>query len=311
MRVVPVTLPAEVGAAVDRDRIAFVESGSLHVLEVATGRRRSVHALTPGWNLELSPRGLRGDILVFGETRFEGQRVDGRVIRVDLRTGAATTLDEWSGPFLGGGDGWRAQAPVTNGSDLLWIRVTAEAPPFSVAVVVGPGVGTQRVLWTAASPVWADLHDSGRVAISTLVTPRDRAELVYSSSGVTPGSPRALSSVGDRPSPEGGPVLFVGRSGDVFWGEGPRIVRNITSGELISPTGARRRIDLGQDCVWVGGTAQLLHLDCGASASVVLLDPVSGTRDSIQALQPLQFTASHGAALWREGTQWWLGILAP
>ena len=303
VRAVPVALPADTGAAVDRDRIAFVEAGGLHVLEVATGARRSVHRLTPGWNFDLSTRGLRGDVLVFGETRFEGQRVDGRVIRVDLRTGTATTVDEWSGPFLGGGDGWRAQAPVTNGTDILWIRVTAEAQPFSAEVMLAPPGGVSRTIWTARSGVWADLHESGRVAISTLITQRDRAELVYWSAG-------ALSSAGDRPSPEGGPVRFVGRSSEVFWGEGPATVRNITTGELVGPAGARRRIDLGQECGWLGVTASHLHLTCGTGQSVtaVLLDPTSGARDAIATFQLL---AGHNAALWREGTQWWIGILAP
>ena len=300
-RVVPLTLPPELGAAVDRDRIAFTDAGALHVLEVTAGQRRSVYPIPAGWGLELSPRGLRGDALVFGLTRIEGQRTDGRVLRLDLRTNAVATIDEWSGPFLGGGDGWRPQAPVTNETDILWIRVTAEAQPFSAEVMLAAGNARPRSIWTVPSVVWADLHDTGRVAISTLITQRDRAELVYWTAG-------AISSAGDRPSPDGGPVLFVGS--DVFWGVGPRTVRDITAGELVGPTGARRRIDLQPDCGWVGGTSRHLHLVCRASqsGSAVLLDPLSGVRDAIPTSLLI---AGHGAALWREGTQWWLGMLAP
>lgn len=300
-RVVPLALPPELGAAVDRDRVAFTDVGGLHVLEVTTGQRRSVYPIPAGWSIELSPRGLRGDTLVFGLTRIEGQRTDGLLLRLDLRTNAVATIDEWSGPFLGGGDGWRPQPPVTNGSDTLWIRVTAEAQPFAAEVMLAAGNDRPRRIWTASSVVWADLHDTGRVAISTFITQRDRAELVYWTAG-------AISSAGDRPSPDGGPVQFIGN--DVFWGEGPRTVRDITAGELVGPTGARRRIDLQPDCGWVGGTSRHLHLVCRASqsGSAVLLDPLSGVRDAIPT--PL-LMASHGAALWREGTQWWLGTLAP
>lgn len=298
-RVVPLALPPELSAAVDRDRVAFTDASGLHLLDVATGQRRNVYSVTSGWSLALSPRGLRSDTLVFGLTRIEGQRTDGRVLRLDLRTNAVATIDEWSGPFLGGGDAWRPQPPVTNGSDILWVRVTAEAQPFAAEVMLAAGNTRPRSIWTASSGVWADLHDTGRVAISTLITQRDRAELVYWTAG-------AISSAGDRPSPDGGPVRFVGN--DVFWGEGPGTVRNITAGELIGPAGARRRVDLA--CAWIGGTARHLQLDCGTSQefSAVLFDPASGAREAIATPRLL---AGSRAALWREGTQWWLGILGP
>jgi len=298
-RVVPLALPPELSAAVDRDRVAFKDATGLHLLDVATGQSRNLYSVTSGWSLELSPRGLRDDTLVFGLTRIEGQRTDGRLLRLDLRTNAVATIDEWSGPFLGGGDAWRPQPPVTNGNDILWIRVTAEAQPFAAEVMLAAGNARPRSIWTAPSGVWADLHDTGRVAISTLITQRDRAELVYWTAG-------AISSVGDRPSHDGGPVRFVGN--DVFWGEGPGTVRNITAGELIGPAGARRRVDLA--CAWIGGTARHLQLDCGTSQdfSAVLFDPASARRDAVGTPRLL---AGSRAALWREGTQWWLGILGP
>ncbi|MDQ3097154.1 MAG: hypothetical protein M3Q61_03180, partial [Chloroflexota bacterium] len=76
----------------------------------------------------------------------------------------------------------------------------------------------------------------------------------------------------------------------------------------IGPAGARRRVDLA--CAWIGGTARHLQLDCGTSQafSAVLFDPVSARRDAVGTPRLL---AGSRAALWREGTQWWLGILAP
>ena len=295
--------------ALDRERVAFIEGTdgihgkTLNVLEVATGRKRTVHQTSPGWILTLSPRGLRGDTLVLGERRSEGQRTDGRVIRIDLRANTTVTLDEWSGPFLGGGDTLHADPPITNGTDVVWTRITADRQPFAVELVLARGATAPRVVSTSTSAAWADLHDDGRIAVSTFITRGDRSELVIWRDG-------QVTSVGTRGAPGGGPARFVGDR--VFWAIGPGFVAPIERGQLITIGGTVQDVEF-RGCSWNGATARYLVIACGPSPTGTstwsLLDPVSGVRDAIPAVQLVVGAAR--AVVWREGTQWWFGTLPP
>lgn len=289
--------------AVDRDRVAFIEGTAVKVVELATGQQRSVHQAGPGWRLSLSSRGLRGDALVVGELRSEGQRTDGRAIRIDLRADTRLTLDEWSGPFLGGGDTLHADPPITNGTDVVWTRITADRQPFAVELVLARGsTAAPRVVSTSTSAAWADLHDDGRIAVSTFITGGDRSELVIWRDG-------QITPVATRTTPDGGPARFIGDR--LFWALGPGFVARIERGQLITVGGVVQDVTF-PGCSWNGATARYLSIACGPSPSGTstwsLLDPVSGARDAIPAIQ---LVAGHRAALWREGTRWWLGILGP
>lgn len=291
--------------ALDRERVAYIEGTegkTLNVLEVATGRKRTVHQASPGWTLTLSSRGLRGDTLVLGERRSEGQRTDGRAIRVDLRTNTQVTLDEWSGPFLGGGDTLHADPPITNGTDVVWTRITADRQPFAVELVLARGATAPRVVSTSTSAAWADLHDDGRIAVSTFITGGDRAELVIWRDG-------RITQIGTRGTPDGGPARFIGDR--VFWAFGPGFVARIERGQLLTLGGVVQEIAF-PGCSWNGATARYLVIACGPSPTGTstwsLLDPVSGARDTIPGSI---LVGGPRAAVWREGAQWWLGILEP
>lgn len=306
-RVLTVAIPGEpVFIAPDRERVAYVAAGGdLVVVDVASGASTKVHTPPQGWHVEIDRHGLRGDLLVFSETRTDGQRTDVRVLRADLRDAAVArvqTLDDYSGPFLGGGDTWRPRAPVTNGTTVVWVRVDQERTPFGIHVVVQlPVQGGPRSIRSGTSPVWIDLDDAGRLAVSTLITAGDRAELVLWRDGqVTP--------LGTRASPDGGPVSFVGDR--VFWAIGPGIVAQIERGQLMAVGGAAQDVEfLG--CGLAGATTRHLALVCGTgtSGTSTLLDPLSGSRGD--AIRTFQLVAGPRAAAWREGSQWWLGILAP
>lgn len=299
-RVQPVTLPADSGyLAVDRERIAYAEGTGITVLEVATGQRRTVFQATPGWGVALSSRALRGEVLVLLESRTDGQRTDARVIRLDLRANTRATLDDWSGPFLGGGDTWNPEPPVTNGTDAAWVRITDEQRPFAVDAVLWRG-NALTVLRTGTSATWLDLHDDGRVAISTLINANDRAELVVWRAG-------QVSALGTRVSADGGPARFVGDR--VFWALRPGIVARIERGHLIGDGGAAQDVDLG-GCAFTGATARHLALACGTGTpSWTLLDPATGARGD--AIPSALLVAGPRAAVWREGPAWTLGTLAP
>lgn len=284
--------------ASDRARAAYVGTGGeLRVVELATGAQKTMHTPQAGWHLGLDPHGLRGATLVFSEGRTDGQRNDVRVMRLDLVTGMVRTLDEFSGPFLGSGDTWRPRAPVTNGSDVLWVRVDETERPFLVSVVLGRAGVAPVVVAKGQSAVWTDLDDAGRVAVSTLITADQVAELIVWHDG-------RATSLGDRPSRDGGPAAFVG--GRVFWAIGPGVARPITSGALLTLTREARALDLG--CPYIGHTARYLLLTCG-SGTPTLLDPLGDERITLP-VSPLAYAADEAIA-WREGSQWWLGILAP
>lgn len=287
--------------AVDRERIAFVEGTTVSVIDVATGQKRGVFQAMPGWGVSLSPRGLRGETLVLLESRTDGQRTDGRAIRIDLRGDIRGTIDEWSGPFLGGGDTWAPEPPVTNGTDVVWVRITDEGRPFAVDVMLSRATAAPRVISTSTSAAWADLHDDGRIAVSTFITRGDRAELVIWRDG-------QVTAVGTRGSPDGGPARFIGDR--LFWGIGPAIAARVERGQLITVGGAVQDVAF-PGCAWTGATARHLAIGCGtgAGSSFTLLDPVSGVRGD--AIAAFQLVAGPRAALWREGSQWWLGILPP
>ena len=303
-RVVAIPIAGEQAfVAIDRERVALVEGTSVSVVDVATGQKRDVYQAASGWGVSLSSRGLRGDTLVLLESRIDGQRTDGRAIRIDLRANTRTTLDEWSGPFLGGGDTWNPEPPITNGTDTVWVRVTDETRPFANDVVLARGTAAPRVISTSTSPAWADLDDGGRIAVSTLITRDDLAELVIWRDG-------QVTSLGTRDSPQGGPARFVGDR--LFWALSPGFVARIERGRLITVGGATQDIDL-TGCSWNGATARHLAIACGPSASgtstISLVDPATGTRDTIPGA--LNMVAGPRAAVWREGTQWWLGTLSP
>ena len=300
-RVVALAGPADTThAAVDRDRVAFVEGTAVTLVDVASGQKRNVHQVTPGWSVSLSSRGLRGDLLVLTETRTDGQRTDGRAIRVDLRTNARVTLDEWSGPYLGGGDTLSADPPITNGTDVVWTRITADVQPFAVELVLGRGTADPQVVSRSTSAAWADLHDDGRIAISIFITRGDQADLAVWQDG-------QLTRVGTRGIPDGGPARFVGDR--LFWAIGPGFVARIERGQLITLGGAIQDVAF-PGCGWTGATVRHLALACGnTTAPWTLLDPATGARgDEIPAFG---LYAGPRAVAWREGTQWWLGILPP
>lgn len=283
--------------APDRERVAYVATtGELNVVEVATGLTKKVHTPQQGWHVDLDPHGLRGDTLVFRESRTDGQRTDARIVRIDLRFGQLTTLDDFSGPFLGGGDNWQARAPITNGVSVAWIRVDDDRSPFGIHVVLQlPVQGGPRAIQSGTSAVWIDLDDADRVAISTLITPDQLAELVVWREGQR--TPNAT-----RPSADGGPAVFV--AGRVFWGLGPRIVRPVLQGTLIDASGRSQTLDLG--CSWSGNTARHLVIGC-QGAGTTLVDAETAAR-TITGFG--QHVGSFAIA-WREGTQWWLGTLGP
>ena len=306
-RVLTIAIPGEPSfIAPDRDRVAYVAAGGdLAVVDVATSATTKVHTPQQGWHVELETHGLRGDLLVFSETRTDGQRTDVRVLSADLRGAIVTriqTLDDYSGPFLGGGDAWRARGPVTNGTIVAWVRVDQDRSPFGIHVVVQlPVQGGPRVIQSGTSPVWIDLDDAGRLAISTLITAGDRAELVLWRDG-------QRTSIGLRGSPDGGPARFVGDR--LFWGTGPGIAARVERGQLITIGGAVQDVAF-PGCAWTGATARRVALACGTgtSGTFTLLDPLSGVRGDVIAT--FQLIAGPRAAVWREGTQWWLGTLAP
>jgi len=299
-RVLSLAGPAEAShVAVDRERVAFVEGTSVTIVEAATGQKRDVHQATPGWNVSLSPRGLRGDVLVLTETRTDGQRTDGRAIRVDLRTSARATLDEWSGPYLGGGDTLTADPPITNGTDVVWTRITADVQPFAVELVLARGTAVPVVVSRSTSAAWADLHDDGRVAISVFITRGDQADLAVWQDG-------QVTRVGTRGIPDGGPARFMGDR--LFWALGPGFVARIDRGQLITLGGAIQDVAF-PGCAWSGASVRHLALGCGNAASWTLLDPATGTRGD--AIPAFQLIAGPRAVAWREGAQWWLGMLPP
>ena len=295
-RVVPVAIPGDPPyVAPDRERVAFVGAdGALNVLE-ADGQTKKVHTPQQGWHLELDPHGLRGDLLVFRETRTDGQRTDARIVKVDLRTGLAATVDDFAGPFLGGGDTWRARAPITNGSDILWIRVDDSERPFLVSVGFVRGTAAPAVLSAGSSAVWIDLDDTGRVLVSTLITPDQLAELVVWREG-------QRTPIATRPSGDGGPAVFV--AGRIFWATGPGIVRPIVSGALIDAGGVSQAIDLA--CGLFGNTARYLAIGC-QGPGVTLVDAATGDR----IVTAFGRHAGARAIAWPEASQWWLGILPP
>lgn len=289
--------------AIDRERVAFIDGTAVMVVELATGQQRSVHQASPGWRLSLSPRGLRGDTLVLGELRSEGQRTDGRAIRVDLRANTRLTLDEWSGPFLGGGDTLHADPPITNGTDVVWTRITADRQPFAVELVLARGAAAPRVVSTTTSAAWADLHDDGRIAVSTFIASGDRAELLIWRDG-------RVTQVGTRGVPDGGPARFIGDR--LFWANGPGFVRRIERGQLITVGGTIQDVEFA-GCGWTGVTARHIVVVCGPSGTGTLdfslLDPLSGTRTTIPVVNLIP---APRATAWLEGTQqWWLGVLSP
>lgn len=304
VRVVPVSLP-DTGFAVDRERVAFLEgpvdARRVDVVDVATGQRSTAYTASSGWRVDLSPRGLRADTLVFTERRSEGDRTDGRVVRIDLRTRTTTTLDEWSGPFLGGGDVWNPEAAITNGTDALWIRITSERAPWAVDLLLASAGRHPQVLRTSASATWADLDDAGRVAVSTLISTAERAELELWTAG-------NFASLGARPSADGGPVRFVGDR--ILWAVGSGIVRRIDRVQLVAADRSITDVDTGS-CDWLGVAGRYLTIGCGTGAarSQLLLDPATGTRGD--AIATFNLVGAARAALWREGSQWWLGMLAP
>lgn len=306
-RVLTIAIPGQPSfIAPDRERVAYVATGGdLVVVDVATGATTKVHTPQQGWHVELDPHGLRGDLLVFSESRTDGQRTDTRVLSADLRGATVTrvqTLDDYSSPFLGGGDTWRPRAPVTNGTILAWVRVDQDRSPFGIHVVVQlPVQGGPRAIQSGTSPVWIDLDDAGRLAISTLITAGERAELALWRDG-------QRTSIGMRGSPDGGPARFIGDR--LFWGLGPGIAARIERGQLITIGGAVQDVAF-PGCAWTGATARHLAIGCepGPSGTFTLLDPLSGTRGD--AIASFQLVAGPRAAVWREGTLWWLGILAP
>lgn len=306
-RVLTIAIPGEpTFIAPDRERVAYVATGGdLVVVDVATGATTKVHTPQQGWHVELDPHGLRGDLLVFSESRTDGQRTDTRVLSAELRGATVTrvqTLDDYSSPFLGGGDTWRPRAPVTNGTVLAWVRVDQDRSPFGIHVVVQlPVQGGPRAIQSGTSPVWIDLDDAGRLAISTLITAGERAELALWRDG-------QRTSIGMRGSPEGGPARFIGDR--LFWGVGPGIAARVERGQLITIGGAVQDVAF-PGCAWTGATARRVALACGtgATGTFTLLDPLSGARGD--AIATPHLVAGPGAAVWREGTQWWLGTLPP
>lgn len=296
-RTQPIAIAGEPVAS-DRTRVAYVgTAGELRVIELATGSQKTVHTPQAGWGVGLDAHGLRGTTLVFNEGRTDGQRNDMRVMRLDLATGMVRTLDEFSGPFLGGGDTWGPRAPITNGIDVVWVRVDDTERPFLVSVVLARASGAPVVIAKGPSAVWTDLDDAGRVAVSTLITAHQVAELIVWHEG-------RATSLGDRPSRDGGPAVFVGDR--VFWAIGPGVVRPSTSGALLTLTRESRALDLG--CPYIGYTARYLLVTCG-SGTPTLLEPTGGERIAMPA-SPIAY-ASDQAVAWREGTEWWLGILSP
>lgn len=304
-RVLALPLPELGVAAIDAERVAFTQGATLasglEGFDVSTGQRSTIYTAASGWSIDLSTRGLRGDTLVFTERRFEGGRTDGRVVRVDLRTRTMTVLDEWSGPFLGGGDVWNPEPAITNGSDVLWIRITDERRPFAVDLVLAPASGPPQVLRSSASATWADLDDSGRVALSTLITAGDRAELELWRAG-------QFTSLGTRPSAEGGSVRFVGER--ILWAVGSGIVARIPRVQLVGIDRTVKDVDIGE-CSWLGVAGRHVIIGCGTGTSMtqLLFDPVTGVRGD--EIATFYVRGARRAALWREGTQWWLGILSP
>ena len=298
-----VPLPAQPAyIAFDRGRVAYIpDTGELVVVDIVTGAARTVHRPQQGWHLELDVDGLRADTLVFLETRTDGQRTDVRVRQVDLRFDAMATLDDFSGPFLGGGDTWRPRAPVTNGVTTAWIRVDQDRAPFGIHVVLQlPVQGGPRAIDSGTSAVWIDLDDRNGVAISKLITSDHMAELVLWQDG-------QRTSLGTRPSEDGGPVFFV--DGGIFWQQGPGIVAHVETGaHIILPRGVIKTIDF-RGCGITSPTLEHLVLVCRDGAA--LLRPTTGVRT------PLPPGSAHRgvgrAVVWRgDGTtQWWLGILRP
>ncbi|HET8570221.1 MAG TPA: hypothetical protein VFM93_14670 [Candidatus Limnocylindria bacterium] len=297
-RATPVAVPRDAfNVAFDRDRVAYLDGSEVFVIEVATGQRKSLHKVGQGWTAELDPAGLAGDTLVLIETRTDGQRTDGRVLRFDLRGGAPVTLDDFSGPFLGGGDTYRPRPPVTNGRDALWIRVDEDTRPFGIDVVVSRGGGAKQDLQTGSSAVWIDLGEDGRVLISTLLAQGDRSELTLVRDG-------ARTSLGTRPPEQGGPAFFV--AGGVYWSIGTGIVRPTSSGEQLSLDGSQRRtIELGSGCNWIGATAKHIGIFCQGTGPRII-DLATSEERGIPATAA-RFAPR--AVLWLEGGQWWLGAL--
>ena len=298
-----VALPAQpLFIAFDRGRIAYIpETGELVMVDIATGAARTVHRPQQGWHLELDVDGLRADTLVFLETRTDGQRTDARVRQLDLRFDAMATLDDFSGPFLGGGDTWRPRAPVTNGVMTAWIRVDQDRAPFGIHVVLHlPVQGGPRAIDSGTSAVWIDLDDRNGIAISKLISSDHEAELVLWQDG-------RRTPLGTRPSHEGGPVFFV--DGGMFWQQGPGIAAHVETGAHITvPRGVAKAIDF-PGCGISSTTPQHLVLLCRDGAA--LLRPTTGVRTPLPPGAAQRGAGS--AVVWRgEGsTQWWLGILPP
>lgn len=298
--VVPIALQDSIMFAPDRGRVAFVNDAR-HLVALDAGARSPRLGVIPrdGFFIELDRHGLRGDALVFRDTRTDGGRTDMRIRRADLATAAITTLDDHSGPFLGGGDTWRPRAPITNGRDVAWIRVDDERTPFGVHVVLSRAGAQGAVLHSGTSAAWIDLDDRGRVLISTLIGAGQVAELVLWHDG-------ARTPLGTRPSGEGGPAFFVGDR--VFWQTGSGIVARSEGGELIEPGGPTRPVRY-PDCGASGATGRYLLVHCGSgTVSTFLFDPATGDR---LPLPGVGHAAGSRAVVWREGTQWWLGTIAP
>lgn len=305
--VLPIAALPQTFSAPDRGRIAFITAqGELAVLDAAGGTPRVVRRPQDGFSIDLDAHGLHGDRLVFIETRTQGQRTDARVLEMDLRGDSITTLDDFSGPFLGGGDTWRPRAPITNGEDVAWVRVDVEGAPFGVHVVLRmPVQGGPRVIHSGTSALWIDLAAAGpvdadaRLLISTLIGEGQVAELILWQGGI------GATPLGSRPSGEGGPAVFAGDH--IFWARGPGIVRNITSGELIGPARDVKQIDLG--CAFIGASSRHLLADCSDQSArrTSLIDPVSGERFELPGTD---HRAGARAVVWAEGAQWWLGTIA-
>lgn len=297
--VVPISLLGPTTLAPDRGRIAYLTAaGELAVLDAGSEQPRVMRRPQDGFLIELDPHGLRGDTLVFLETRTDGQRTDARAMRVDLATNTVTTLDDYSGPYLGGGDTWRPRAPVTNGRDIAWIRVDDERPPFGVHVVLSRSGATGTILSSGSSAAWIDLDDQGRVLISTLIGEGEVAELVLWQDG-------ASTPLGTRPSGEGGPAVFVGEK--AFWQRGTGIVARSEGGELIEVGREVRPVEFVA-CGAAGAVGRYLLLYCYPGIEVALLDPVSAERFELPGINHV---AGARAVAWREGSQWWLGTIAP
>lgn len=104
-----------------------------------------------------------------------------------------------------------------------------------------------------------------------------------------------------------GQVHFVGDR--VLWTFGSGSVARIAKVELVTEAGTHLPVETGE-CFWNGVAGAYLVLNCGSGQTTyVLLDPLTGVRGDL--LPAVLVYGGRRAAIWREGAQWWLGILAP